>query len=246
VTPGLVPGIVSAGAALLGAHAVVKHVQRELAAIELFVAFSAGFMIALALVAAIPESIARGGASAALVILLGYMLVHLAQHTFTPHFHFGEETHTVSSHASGAAISGLVVHTFFDGVAIASGYLVSPTLGLLFFAAIALHKLPEGVTVASLVLASGGTARGCYLAAGWMGLATVLGVLLTGVVAPLATFGLPLAAGVTLYVGASNLVPEFQHRRSWGTTLAFFAGAAVFLLAQAILSPISPVLSLLS
>ncbi|MFI5280891.1 MAG: ZIP family metal transporter [Gemmatimonadales bacterium] len=232
MTPGLVPGIVSAGAALLGAHAVVHHVKRELAVIELFVAFSAGFMIALALVAAIPESIARGGASAAFVILLGYMMVHLAQHTFTPHFHFGEETHKVSPQASRAAVSGLVVHTFFDGVAIASGYLVSPALGLLFFAAIALHKLPEGVTVASLVLASGGTSRGCYLAAGWMGLATVLGVLMTDIVAPLARFGLPLAAGVTLYVGASNLVPEFQHRRSWGTALSFFTGASVFVVAR--------------
>jgi zinc and cadmium transporter len=235
VSPGLVPGIVSAGAALLGAHAVVHHVRRELATIELFVGFSAGFMIALALVAAIPESIARGGATAAGVILLGYMLVHLSQHTFTPHFHFGEETHKVSPRASGAAISGLVVHTFFDGVAIASGYLVSPALGLLFFAAIALHKLPEGVTVASLVLASGGTSRGCYIAAGWMGLATVLGVIMTDIVAPLARFGLPLAAGVTLDVGASNLVPEFQHRRSWGTALSFFTGAGVFVVARMVL-----------
>jgi ZIP family zinc transporter/zinc and cadmium transporter len=235
VTPGLLPGIVSAGAALLGAHAVVHHVRRELAAIELFVCFAAGFMIALALGAAIPESIARGGVRVAPVILAGYMLVHLSQHTFTPHFHFGEETHAVNAHASGAAIAGLVVHTFFDGVAIASGFLVSPALGMLFFAGIALHKLPEGVAVASLVLAAGGTARGCYLAATWMGLATVLGVVLTDYVAPLARYGLPLAAGVTLYVGASNLVPEFQHRRGWKPAAAFFAGAGVFMAARAVL-----------
>ncbi|MFI5214317.1 MAG: ZIP family metal transporter [Gemmatimonadales bacterium] len=237
MTPGLVPGIVSAGAAFLGAHAVVQHVRRELAVIELFVGFAAGFMIALALVAAIPESIARGGASAAGFVLLGYMAVHLSQHTFTPHFHFGEETHKVSAQASRSAIAGLVLHTFFDGVAIASGFLVSPTLGLLFFVAMVLHKLPEGVTVASLVLASGGTSRGCYIAAGWMGLATVLGVLMTDVVGPLARFGLPLAAGVTLYVGASNLVPEFQHRRSWGTALSFFAGAGAFVLSSYLLNP---------
>src|SRR5213076_1380680 len=107
------------------------------------------------------------------VVLLGYVLVHLSQHTLAPHFHFGEETHTVSAHASRAAIAGLALHTFFDGVAIASGFLVNPALGLLFFAAIALHKIPEGVAIASLVLASGGTPRASYLAAGLMGLATV-------------------------------------------------------------------------
>lgn len=235
MTPGLVPGVVSAGAALLGAHAVVQHARRGLAAIELFVAFSAGFMVALALIAAIPESIAHAGLAATFVILAGYLLVHLSQHTFTSHFHFGEETHTVGKHAGGAAVLGLVLHTFFDGVAIASGFMVSRALGLLFFLAILLHKLPEGVAVASLTLAAGGGARKCYLAACWMGAATVAGVLFTDVVGPLARWGLPLAAGVTLYVGASNLVPEFQHRRDWQTALAFFAGAGAFVGAEALL-----------
>jgi zinc transporter ZupT len=68
-----------------------------------------------------------------------------------------------------------------------------------------------------------------------MGAATVAGVLFTDVVGPLARWGLPLAAGVTLYVGASNLVPEFQHRRDWQTALAFFAGAGAFVGAEALL-----------
>ena len=50
----------------------------------------------------------------------GNLLVHLAQHTITPHFHFGVETHRVSPVASRAALIGLLLHTFFDGVAIAS------------------------------------------------------------------------------------------------------------------------------
>ena len=50
---------------------------------------------------------------------------------------------------------GLAIHTFFDGVAIASGFLVSTWLGVVIFLAVFLHKLPEGFTVASVVLASG-------------------------------------------------------------------------------------------
>jgi zinc transporter ZupT len=229
-------GVAAAGATLLGAHAVARSARASLDAIELFICFSAGFMIALALGAAIPESFARAGTAAAPVILAGYLLVHLSQHTFTRHFHFGEETHQVSSKAAQSAVAGLALHTFFDGVAIASGFLVSPTLGVLFFLGITLHKLPEGVAVASLVLASGGTRRGCYVAAGLMGLATVLGVVFTGVSAALARYGLPLSAGVTLYVAASNLVPEFQDRRDWNTPLAFLAGAVACLASQALLA----------
>ena len=223
------------GASLIGAWAVARQVKLGLKAIDLFVCFAAGFMIALALIGAIPEALHRHPRAAAPVVLLGYLMVHLTQHTLTPHFHFGEETHRVSGQASRAAIAGLVLHTFFDGVAIASGFQVTPVLGTLFFVAIALHKLPEGVAIASLVLASGGTVRGSYYAAGFMGLATVLGAILTGASGVLTEFGLALSAGVTLYVGASNLVPEFQHRRSWGVPLAFLGGAASFLLARAVL-----------
>ena len=74
------------------------------------------------------------------------------------------------------------------------------------------------------------------LAAGWLGAATILGVLLTERAQLLVDHGLALSAGVTLYVGASNLVPEFQGKHGWGLPLAFFAGAGSFVLAEALLS----------
>ena len=221
---------------LVGAYAVARSARRGLAVIDDLVCFSAGFMLALALVAAIPEALNQQPRSAALFVLLGYLLVHFSQHTLVPHFHFGEETHRISEFTSRAAVAGLSLHAFFDGVAIAAGFLVNPALGLLFFLAIALHKLPEGVAVASLVIAAGGSVRASYLAAGLLGLVTVAGVVLTEHVEVLTTYGLALAAGVTIYVAASNLVPEFQHKRGWRTPLFFFAGAAAFLLTEALLA----------
>ena len=50
--------------------------------------------------------------------------------------------------------------------------------------------------------------------------------------APLATHGLALAAGATLYVAASNLVPEFQNKRRMDLTLSFFGGAAAVILLE--------------
>lgn len=237
--PALLLGVVAAMANLLGAVAVARSARLGLRVIEGFVAFAAGFMLALAIVAAVPEALRRDPATAAPVILLGYLLVHLSQHTLTPHFHFGEETHAVSEHASSAALVGLLLHTFFDGVAIASGFLVSPALGVLFFVAIFLHKLPEGVTVSSLVMASGGTARRGYLAAGLLGAATILGTLVTVRAPALQEHGLALSAGVTIYVGASNLVPEFQGKSGWRLPAAFFVGAGAFLLAHTLLQRVA-------
>ena len=234
VTP-LAFALAAATANLVGALVVVRHQRQALRAIDGLIAFGAGFMIAVALVEMLPEVFARNGAGAAVYVLTGYLAVHLAQHVFTPHFHFGEETHRLSAGAGLSAVLGLTLHTVFDGVAIASGFLVSRELGVLLFLAVFLHKLPEGVTVASVMLAGGQGGRRAVGAGAILGAATVLGVLLTGYIAPLARHGLALSAGVTLYVAASNLVPEFQNKRGWGTALAFFGGAGCFLLTRMLL-----------
>lgn len=219
---------------LLGALVVVRHARRGMRVIDMFIAFGAGFMVAAVLLGMLPEAFEQ--TAAPFYVLAGFLLVHLAQHVLTPHFHFGEETHRVSASTGISALIGLSLHTFFDGVAIATGFMVSGELGLLVFFAVFLHKLPEGVTMASVMLAGGqGTARALAAAAG-LGLATVLGVLLTEVAEPLALHGLALSAGVTLYVAASNLVPEFQAKRGWPTSVSFFGGAAIFLLTRAFLA----------
>ena len=221
--------LAAASANLIGAWAVVRRERKGLALIEAFIAFGAGFMLAVVLIDMLPEVLSRDP-GAALYVLLGYLAVHLAQHVLVPHFHFGEETHPVSRSAGISALIGLLLHTFFDGVAIASGFMVSRPLGLLLFVAVFLHKLPEGVTMASLMLAGGQSKGRAVAAASTLGAATVLGVLLTEFTAPLATHGLAIAAGVTLYVAASNLVPEFQAKRIWWMPLAFFGGAGTFFL----------------
>jgi ZIP family zinc transporter/zinc and cadmium transporter len=228
-------GTAAAAANLAGAFAVTRSARFGLRFIETMVAFAAGFMLSLAIVGAVPEALARHPVEGATVILLGYLLVHLSQHTLTPHFHFGVETHSVSHEASTAALIGLLLHTFFDGVAIASGFQVGATLGVLFFVAIFLHKLPEGVTISSLVLASGDSPRRAVLSAAALGAATIVGVLVTTRLGFLIEYGLALSAGVTIYVGASNLVPEFQGKRTWRLPLAFFAGAGTFVGLRALL-----------
>jgi len=126
----------------------------------------------------------------------------------------------------------LMLHTFVDGVAIASGFGVSQALGVLVFLAILLHKLPEGLAISSLFLASGETRGAAFAASGALALSSLLGALLTQQLPLLGKYGLPLAAGVTLYVGASNLVPEFQGKREWRLPISFFTGCALYYLAR--------------
>jgi zinc and cadmium transporter len=219
---------------VVGALAVVRHLRRGLRFIDGCLAFGAGFMLAVTLLGVLPV-VFDGSTVGPLCVILGYFAVHLAQHVFTPHFHFGEETHRVSSAAGDTALLGLTLHTFFDGVAIASGFRVSGRLGILLFLAVLLHKLPEGVTIASVMVAGGHSRGRAVGGAAVLGGATMLGFVLTERVAPLAQYGLALSAGVTLYVAASNLVPEFQGKRGWLTPLAFFGGGVGFFVTERLL-----------
>jgi ZIP family zinc transporter/zinc and cadmium transporter len=228
----LVYTAVAASANVIGAAAVVAHSRWSVRALDNMVALSAGFMISVALLDLIPDSILTHGPGAGLIILIGYLLVHLTQHTLAPHFHFGEEVHHVTKVASFSALAGLMLHTFVDGVAIASGFGVSESLGILVFLAILLHKLPEGLAISSLFLAAGESRGAALAASGALAMSSLVGALLTQQVPILEEYGLPLAAGVTLYVGASNLVPEFQGKKGWNLPVSFFLGCVLYYLAR--------------
>ena len=60
--------------------------------LQYFLALGAGFMLAVAFLRMVPESLEKGS-HLYLYVLIGYFVVHLTEHTLTPHFHFGEEVH---------------------------------------------------------------------------------------------------------------------------------------------------------
>ena len=230
----LLYGVAAAGANVLGAVAVVSRARWSLRALDHVLSLAAGFLISVVVLDLFPEAIARGGERAPFVALGAYLLVHLSQHTLGRHFHFGEETHEVSEVVSISALIGLLLHTFVDGVAVASGIRVSASLGAMVFVAVLLHKFPEGLAISSLFLAAGAGKARALVAAGALGAATILGIVLTDEFGALETNGLAIAAGVTMYVGASNLVPEFQAKRGWSIPATFILGCGVYLLARSL------------
>src|ERR1700756_3741912 len=187
-------GLLAALGNLIGGYFVV-HREWPRKFLQYFLALGAGYMLAVAFVEVIPESVRLAGERALLYVLIGFFLVHLFEHTIAPHFHFGEETHheeVSHGHARTTVLLGLAIHTFFDGVAIAAGFLISTWLGAVIFVAVFLHKLPEGFTVASMVVARGEGGERAILAAGLLGVATVAGVALTSALQGQLRYALPL------------------------------------------------------
>jgi zinc transporter ZupT len=222
--------------------------QRSRHFLSYLVALGAGFMLAAIFIEIVPEVVVlwtkgavagagHGVLGAMTLLLAGYLLIHFFEHTIAPHFHFGEETHpeaVVRSSAAYTAIGGLSIHTFFDGASVASAFVVDRKVGLLVFVAVLLHKVPEGFTAASIILASGRSARHALYSTLIIGGATLAGVLTVAIlqthVTEAVTYALPFSAGVTLYVAASDLIPEVNHleHKNPFVSLVVFGGVALF------------------
>jgi zinc transporter ZupT len=228
----LVLGLTAGLADYVGGALLVRR-SPSARALRYFVALGSGFMMAAVVLEMVPEGFKVNPGWAPLLIMAGYCGVHMLEHTLVPHFHFGEETHAhehLSGKTSYKVLLGLATHTFFDGIAIGSGFVVSRWLGWVLFFAVFLHKVPEGFTVASVMLAGGRSRRAALNAGLILGVTTVLGAMVISLEPRWMRAGMPLAAGVTLYVAATDLVPEVNKEPGIRMALVFFAGVVVFYL----------------
>jgi zinc transporter ZupT len=229
--------------------AKIKRNYKKL--LKYLLALGAGFMLAVTVIEVLPKTVQiwqkpefapHAGELLyvpMLLILAGYLLTQFFEHTIAPHFHLGEEVHTdhlIPTRSAYTAIGGLLIHAFFDGVSISAAAQVDANLGILMFVAIFLHKFPEGFTIASMVLATGKNFREVLIATTLVGLTTLVGVLgfyfLGSQIENAVAYALPLAGGVTLYVAASDLIPEVNHHGGKNPLVSFsvFAGVALFFL----------------
>jgi zinc transporter ZupT len=241
----LLLGIFAASANILGGLILFpSEIYRKLKPfLNHILALSAGFMISVIFVEILPRIEILGKQmeesifSPMVLLLAGYMATQFFEHTIAPHFHLGEELtgeHLISTRTAYTAIAGLTVHTFFDGVSISATSALDYKAGLLVFIAVFMHKIPEGFTIASIVLAAGRNYREVLIATGAIGLTTLLGVVLFMLLgarnASFISLGLPFAGGIALYVAASDLIPEVNHHGGKNplVSLSVFAGVAMF------------------
>lgn len=213
---------------------------------ETLLALGAGFILALVFLKLVPASIRALGDVAMVYCVLGFATIHFFEHTIVGHLHFGKETHKevmVSKAASVSAFSGLFVHAFFDGFTISIGLQFDVFLGVLIFLAVLLHKFPEGLTIGSIVVAAGYPRRIVLLSTVGLALATLAGVCTIFVFQHVSTqavgAGFAFSAGVAVYVGASDLIPEINKSDDRIPPLVVFAGMLLFYVSDKILESLA-------
>lgn len=203
------------------------------------VSFSAGAFLGDVFLHLLPEAVESTGFSMhlGLTALAGIVFSFVIE-KFIHWRHCHEPTS--EDHPHPFAIMNLVgdgVHNFIDGAIIAASYLVSIPVGIATTFAVALHEIPQELGDFG-VLVHGGFSRTKALWFNFLSAATaILGailVLLISRVADVVELLIPFAAGLFLYVAASDLVPEMHREtkvtRSLLQLLFFLAGIGVMVL----------------
>ena len=211
--------------------------------LHLVLGFRAGAVVAVAFFDLIPEALVLAGRSHAPATVLSWValgfLVYLILDRIqvlrgrSANFHGDAAGQLLQRGALGAA--SLSMHSFLDGIAIGVALQASTAVGTVVTIAVLAHDFSDGINTTNIVLKNGGSRR---QAVGWLltdALTPAAGIASTLLFRiPDPTLGIALAtfAGLFLYVGASDLIPESHHAHpKLLTTVMTLLGAAVIYLA---------------
>lgn len=215
-----------------GAFALRLH--REL---KTAIALSGGIVVGVALFDLIPEALdaINDPRRVSTLVGAGFLLFFVA-HRFLV-LHHRDEAEQARTHAEVGALSAgaLAFHTFTDGLAIGLAFGLNTETGILVLVAVISHDFADGINAVTFILRQGGT-RGVALR--WLALVAVAPLFgaLTGSAIDISertlAHLLAVYAGIFIYIGASDLLPEAHEHPSARRMAATIAGfVAVFLVA---------------
>jgi zinc and cadmium transporter len=205
------------------------------------IAFAAGTLLSAAFVDVLPEAVERLGSIALPYAFLAFVGFAILEWLLGHHHHKGlgrsPSTLPVSLLSSDA------LHNMADGAALASGFLVSPRIGVMVALAIVAHEVPQEVGDYALLRAAGLSRSRALLSLVTVQLTAAIGAVVvilgsnrlhsaTGIV-------LSLAGGTFVYIGATDLLPEVHSGDTHGDRRQRLAGflCGVLLIVPASLRP---------
>ena len=209
-------GMLAAMASLGGLYLVLHYEKWARKNSILLISFSAGVLLSVGLGHIFPEALVLN--SQAVFWFLGsFIAFYILEHGIILHTCL-ESKDCLVHPIDRIALFGLGFHSLLDGIVIGVGFEVSPALGIMTVLSVLLHKLPDGISLVSILLHSG-YERGRVVGYSWVvAILTLVGAvgsffLLGGVSSSVLGILLAAVAGSFLYVAATDLIPEI-HKKS--------------------------------
>ena len=125
-------------------------------ALALLLSFSAGVLLGAVFFHMLPETGRVLNAAVGWPILTGFLLIFVMERFVFVH---ACEEHACDIHQMGLpAFLGISLHSLLDGIALGAG-LILPQLGPVVLLAVIIHKMPDSMSISSILLAAGWNRR---------------------------------------------------------------------------------------
>lgn len=198
------------------------------------VSIGAGLLLSITLFHMLPQVAGNSAQPLMPFVMIGYLFLFAIDLAGQGRGHGRGKTN--------GAVVGFVIHAFTEGVSLAAAFQVSPQLGVSLLIALLFHKIPEGITMASLLLAVTRRKQTAFLGSVLLGVATFAGLLLAVwtqryVTASITDPLLAGSAGVFLYVSTSHLVPYIRQAKNTRAGFYFFGAVLLYMLLSTMLGP---------
>lgn len=232
---GLLAGVVGTGAGGLISVFMKKPTPRFTGTI---LAFAAGIMLSIIFLELIEEAIDFSGHWAAILgLTVGMAIFYLLDH-YLPHQHpvTEEKIHSRGYLKKGTLLAlGIGLHNFPEGLAIGTGFVGSPELGLSLAILIGLHNIPEGMAVAAPLKQGGYSLSRVVGITALAGLPMGIGALIGAAIGSISDYvlgvSLGFAGGAMLYIVCDELIPDaYESAGAHLSILGIFLGTLLGIL----------------
>lgn len=185
------------------------------------ISFGAGAFLAAAFLDILPEALEQTTEPQLVLIatLAGFTIFFILERFQMRYIRGNIHEKTHSDHTESLSfliILGDSIHNFLDGIVIAIAFTANPLLGLPTAFAIAAHEIPQEIGDFSVLLKLNWPKNKIIAVNVIQSLLTIPGVMIGyymgRIVEPYMPLFLGVTAGIFLYIGASDLVPELHHQ----------------------------------
>lgn len=208
------------------------------------VPFAAGVLLSVSLLHLLPEAVHLTGESAYFIVLIALLSSFFFEQYFAHLHHHEGHKHVETKASAPLVVFGDTIHNFIDGVAIASAYLIEPYFGLVVTFSTFLHETPHEIGDFGVLMSAGWSRRKTFIANMFSATATFPGALLVFFYLRDAhdKIGILLAvsAGIFLYLGASDFLPEVGEEEKGVSTWKKLLLLVIGVLTMYVLSLVSP------
>ncbi|MBI2449641.1 ZIP family metal transporter [Candidatus Pacearchaeota archaeon] len=200
---------------LVGILFISMNQKRLNSIIILLIALAAGTLIGDSFFHLIPEALENiESIITFLLVILGFAVFFFIENFLFWHHHHDPDCEIHSF--SYLNLIGDGIHNFVDGVLIALSYLISPIIGFTTTIAVIAHEIPQEIGDYAVLIHGGFTRSKAlfynFLSALTAILGAVLGYFLIS--ESFINYLVPIMAGMFLYIGATDLVPELGREKS--------------------------------